>query len=150
MSRLAASGGGGRFRLEEPEPEEPGLLMTSMIDVIFILLAFFVCVSELKKGKLDVDVPEVPSAATPEAPTGGEPILVEVSGDDRVFVSGVEARGDDALADVLRREVARVGVDAPVRLSGDKQARNGTMMRVVSQLSRAGLKRIEFEVEAGH
>lgn len=124
--------------------------MTSMIDVIFILLAFFVCVSELKKGKLDVDVPEVPSAATPEAPTGGEPILVEVSGDDRVFVSGVEARGDDALADVLRREVARVGVDAPVRLSGDKQARNGTMMRVVSQLSRAGLKRIEFEVEAGH
>jgi biopolymer transport protein ExbD len=31
------------------------MLITSMIDVIFIMLAFFVCVTELKKGRLMVE-----------------------------------------------------------------------------------------------
>ena len=140
---------GGHFNLDEPPAEEPGMLMTSMIDVIFILLAFFVCVSEIKKGELLVDVPEVPTVASESPSEDVEPIVVEVTADNRVFVGGIEARGDDALGNLLATEVATKGVQAPVQLSGDKQARNGTMMRVISQLSRAGLKRIEFVVEAG-
>lgn len=125
------------------------MLMTSMIDVIFILLAFFVCVTELKKGHLDVDVPEVPSASEPQVDTSSTPIVVEVTADDRVFVDGQEARAEEELASLLGEAVARLGAEAPVHLSGDRQATNGAMMRVVSQLSRAGLKRIEFAVESG-
>lgn len=130
--------------------EEPAMLMTSMIDVIFIVLAFFVCVSEVKKGKLDVEVPPVSEADT-EASDGGdkEPIVVEVTGDDRIFVGGEQVKNEDELAIRLAQAVERVGADAPVHLSGDKNAKNGTMMRVVSQLSKAGLTRIEFAVQAG-
>jgi len=140
---------GGHFDLGEPPPEEPGMLMTSMIDVIFILLAFFVCVSEIKKGELQVDVPEVPAVETESQAEEVEPIVVEVTAEDRVFIGGVEGRNDEALRKLLAKEIAAKGAQAPVRLSGDKQAKNGTMMRVVSHLSRAGLKRIEFTVEAG-
>lgn len=140
----------GRLVVEAaPGDEEPAMLMTSMIDVIFILLAFFVCVTELKKGRLDVDVPEVPSAGQPQVDASTTPIVVEVTAEDRVFVDGQEARDDDALERLLAAAVEKLGQEAPVHLSGDRQARNGTMMRVVSCLSRAGLKRIEFAVESG-
>ncbi|MCO5166579.1 MAG: biopolymer transporter ExbD [Planctomycetes bacterium] len=137
------------IRLEPATDEEPAMLMTSMIDVIFIVLAFFVCVSEVKKGQLAVDVPEVPSADASPAPSSQEPIVVEVTGDDRVFVCGESARTDDELTRLIAYQVERLGKDAAVHLSGDRQAKNGTMMRVVSHLSRAGLKRIEFAVQAG-
>lgn len=140
----------GRLVIERDAPEEePAMLMTSMIDVIFILLAFFVCVTELKKGHLDVDVPEVPSTSEPQVDTSSTPIVVEVTADDRVFVDGQEARAEGELTELLTEAVARLGAEAPVHLSGDRQATNGAMMRVVSQLSRAGLKRIEFAVESG-
>lgn len=140
------------IRLEPPgADEEPAMLMTSMIDVIFIVLAFFVCVSEVKKGQLQVELPEVAEAAESEPADAGElePIVVEVTGDDRIYVAGEQVKSEDDLAIRLAQAVERVGKDAPVHLSGDKDAKNGTMMRVVSQLSKAGLTRIEFAVQAG-
>ena len=124
------------------------MLMTSMIDVIFILLAVFLCVSELKKGKLSVDVPEVPAAEATDGSAEEEPLVVEVTADDAVFVDG-EAAEIAALAAVLDERARAIGTDVPVHLSGDKAATNGTMMHVVSRLSRAGFNRIEFAVEAG-
>jgi biopolymer transport protein TolR len=140
---------GGRFQLETPEVEEPGMLMTSMIDVIFILLAFFICVTELKKAKLDVNVPEVPAAEMSQPTVEEEPLVVEVTGEDRIYVNGVEAADDDGLAALLEAAARDAGGDPPVHLSGDKDARHGTITRVVSQLSRAGLRRIELVVEQG-
>jgi biopolymer transport protein ExbD len=138
------------IRLVEAEPEEePPMMMTSMIDVIFILLAFFVCVSELKKGHLDVEVPKVSDASSEPSGPAGDPIVVEVTGDDRVSVGGKVAASDDELARLIAQAVERLGTDAPVHLSGDRSAKNGTMMRVVSHLSKAGLKKIEFAVESG-
>jgi biopolymer transport protein ExbD len=137
------------LRLEPAEDDEPQMLMTSMIDVIFILLAFFVCVSEVKKGKLGVDVPDVPAADRQEAADTKEPIVVSVTGKDEVYIGDTLARTDEDLERLLGMAVARLGADAPVHLSGDRDAKNGTMMRVVSQLSRAGLKKIEFAVQAG-
>lgn len=139
------------LRLEEPTEEEPGLLITSMIDVIFMLLMFFVCVSEVKKGKLNVELSEVPEVQqqAPQEGSPAEPIVVEVNARDEVWVCGEAAPDDAAVKRMIDAAVARLGKEAPVHLSGDRQAKNGTMMRVVSHLTRAGLTRIEFAVEAG-
>jgi biopolymer transport protein ExbD len=134
--------------MDEPEPEEPGMLMTSMIDIIFILLAFFVCVTELKKGHLDVDVPAVPSADAAE-PESSDPLVVDVTGDNKIFVGGVEAEDGVTLDRLLAEVVQERGGDVTVHLAGDRNAKNGTMMVVVSHLSRAGIKKIEFAVQAG-
>lgn len=139
------------LRIEPAAEEEPAMLMTSMIDVIFILLAFFVCVSEVKRGALQVEVPPVEDAPQATEPTTDkEPIVVEVTKDDRVFVAGTAASGPEDVDRLIAQAVERSGgKDAPVHLKGDKAATNGTMMRVVSHLAKAGLTRIEFAVQAG-
>jgi biopolymer transport protein ExbD len=140
------------LRLSSDAPdEEPAMLMTSMIDVIFILLAFFVCVTELKKGHLLVDVPRVadPQVNGPPRPGDREPIVVEVSAKDEVYIGGKRAETEADLARLIGEAAARSGKDATVHVSGDRQSRNGTMMRIVAQLSRAGLSKIQFAVEAG-
>lgn len=126
------------------------MLITTMIDVIFMMLAFFVCVSEVRRSALTVDVPSVTTAQGADAApvSSGAPIVVEVGAQDQVFVGGVAAPDDAALDRLIAESVARHGKDAAVHLSGDRQAKNGTMMRVVGRLSQAGLTRIEFEVEA--
>ena len=137
------------LRIEPVQEEEPAMLMTSMIDVIFILLAFFVCVSEVKRGALQVDVPEVSEGATSESESDKEPLVVEVTADDRIVVGGQSARDEAHIAHLLAAAVKKLGKDAPVHLKGDKAAKNGTMMRIVGHLSKAGLKKIEFAVETG-
>jgi biopolymer transport protein ExbD len=138
------------LRIAPVEEEEPAMLMTSMIDVIFILLAFFVCVSEVRNGKLDVDLQRVEDAATTASEQSEiEPIVVEVTSDDRISIGGESAKTEADVARLIAKAVEKVGKDAPVHLKGDKAAKNGTMMRVVGHLSKAGLKKIEFAVETG-
>lgn len=146
---MTLDGDARAFRLDDGQDEEPQMLMTSMIDVIFIVLAFFICVTEIKKGTLDVDVPEVPQASEQSLAEGTEPLVVEVTADDQVYIDGQLAADDEALAHLITEAVAHAGTDVPVHVAGDRAASNGAMMRVVSQLSAAGLKRIVFAVEAG-
>ncbi|MGE0709585.1 MAG: ExbD/TolR family protein [Planctomycetota bacterium] len=141
-----------RFELDVAEPEEPGLLMTSMIDVIFILLAFFVCVSEVKKGKLTVDVPEVAAVEESAEPGPVEPVVVEVTRGDEVYVGGERATDGEHLERLLRQLATTRGVAPgriPLHLSGDQRASNGAMMRVMGRASKVGFQKIEFAVEAG-
>ncbi len=148
---MSASAAQRRFALDEPEPEEPGLLMTSMIDIIFILLAAFLCVTELKKGKLSVDVPEVPAAeSSPAQAEEADPLVIEVTGEDAIVVDGVPAADYEELTRLLEERARDRGTNGAVHLAGDKAASNGAMMQVVSRLSRAGFKRIEYAVEAGN
>jgi len=142
-----------RFKLDLPPPEEPGLLMTSMIDVIFILLAFFVCVSEVKKGKLTIDVPEVAAVDQGSAqPDPIDPIVIEVTQDDEIHIDGTRAETPAQIEQLLRARAESRGVPAsevPLHLSGDQEASNGAMMRVMARASKVGFTKIEFAVQPG-
>ena len=144
---------GERFKLDLPPAEEPGLLMTSMIDVIFILLAFFVCVSEVKKGKLTIDVPEVAAVDQGEAQAEPvPPIVIEVTRDDEVHVDGTRAESPAQIEQLLRARAASRGMEPsaiPLHLSGDQHASNGAMMRVMGRASKVGFSKIEFAVQPG-
>lgn len=153
MSERAFGRQEGAFKLDLPPPEEPGLLMTSMIDVIFILLAFFVCVSEIKKGKLTVDVPDVAAAEASEQP--GEtvdPLVIEVTSGDEIYVEGKKMENGEQLLDTLRavakaREVSPDSV--PLHISGDKRATLGAMMAIAGRASQAGFRKFEYAVDVG-
>ena len=66
-------------------------------------------------------------------------------------MNSVEAEDGATLDRLLSNVVSEKGSadDVVVHLAGDREAKNGTMMIVVSHLSRAGIKRIEFAVQSG-
>lgn len=127
--------------------------MTSMVDVIFILLAFFVCVSEVRKGKLVVDVPEVAAADQgPAEARSVQPVVIEVTRGDEVFVEGQSAPDEAEIERLMRAGVAQRGVaveEVPLHLSGDQRASNGAMMRVMGRAAKVGFSKIEFAVDPG-
>ena len=118
---------------------------TSMTDVIFILLIFFISLSQVRTSSLDVKLPTVSSKGDGAADRT-KPVVIEVSRDDAILFDGekVDAAGLGARIAALRvggREEPRV------RIRGDKAAKNGTMMEVVAALASAGITKLEFAVK---
>ena len=126
------------------------MLMTSMIDIIFILLAFFVCVSEVKQGKLQIDVPEVAESES-SSKSKYPPLRIEITAQNEVYLAGdrVDDAGLQRLLSLEARKHGAAVAEVPVVIAGDKMARNGTTMKVMSRLAQAGFKRFEFPVERG-
>ena len=140
------------FSLTEVDDEQPGMLMTSMIDVIFILLAFFVVVSEVKKGSLNVDVPEVGGAQIAASEKPAAMVTVEITAKDEIYFEGQRAEDDAALRALIQDTLQGLKVPAgkvPVHVAGDRQARHGTTLRVIGELSRAGFRKFQYAVEVG-
>ncbi|MEZ6186283.1 MAG: biopolymer transporter ExbD [Planctomycetota bacterium] len=139
---------GRRFQLEEERGEEPSMLMTSMIDVIFILLACFIGVSELKKGAVEVDVPEVPDSAIEGEPEG-EPIVVEVDADEAVYVAGVRAQDDVDLERLLTQAASESAPNTSVQLRGDRTVSFERMVQLVARINRCGFERVRCRTKQG-
>ena len=117
-----------------PEPEAPNL--TPLIDVVFLLLTFFVfsLVLMVRADVLDVNLPELASGAPPERV---EPIVVTVRADDSVLVGESETTVDGvaALIETIREERP----DAPIVLSVDTKSASGTLIELADTLTGAGL-----------
>lgn len=121
---------------------------TSMMDVIFILLIFFVSISQLRESKIEVGLQRVDGAkGKPETLASKlQSIDIAITANDSVFVQDEPVDVDLNLADELERVVKAHGDDVKVQLRSDSQARSGTMLRVLGLLSEAGLNRVHFAV----
>ena len=137
-----------RFQLED-EPEgvsEPSLLMNSMIDVIFILLACFICVSELRRDTVDVALSEAPTAQSEGIPRA-EPVRITITKDDKIRLDGAPMADREHLEQRLQALAEVHGSELEVEIAGDREARNGTVMGVIGLLARYNLTRLAFAVE---
>ncbi|PCD77550.1 ExbD/TolR family protein [Pseudothioclava arenosa] len=122
------------FRFDQPAPRRrPDL--TPMIDVVFLLLVFFMLVSRFSG--------ETSLALTPAGGSGagewqGPPRVVEIWADGRVLLNGIEAATEDLAAALLPMMPTP---DAPVVLrtrDADLQA----LAEVVEALAAQGITRV--------
>jgi len=139
----------GRFQFEDTALEEPiGLNMTPMVDVIFILLVFFLCVSQLKSGRLDIDLPPVDRHSDRQlASSDRKPLVVEVGRQDQLRIAGRTLSSESAVRTLIQTEIKKRDGQLPVILRGDNHANYGTVIRVFSLLQHAGIRKIEIEFE---
>lgn len=137
---------GGRNRgNDEPRFE---LNMTSMTDVIFILLIFFISLSEIRRSSdIPLDIPEVQDAPALEADEQ-DPRVIEITKDGRVVLDGAVIAVDE-LAPALVRVRAESGEEPRIRIRGDKEGHYGIFVQVLSSLSAEKLTKIEIEVQTG-
>lgn len=111
--------------------------LTPLIDMVFILLIFFIVTSSfVKETGIDVERPSALSAERKEAAT----ILVAVTADGKIWVNErpVDLRR-------LRAAVERLRVESPAAAAvvvADTNARMGLAVEVIDQVRLAGVTRV--------
>ena len=107
----------------------PGLSLTSMLDVIFLLLCFFVTVSVFSQWENEISI-KLPSAETSDEPDRlpGE-IIVNLTKDGSVIVNGKLLE----LADLQARlkKVAKFYPGQPVIIRADKELAYEKLVKVI-------------------
>ena len=120
----------------------PQLALTSMLDVIFLLLCFFVTVSVFSQWESEITI-KLLSASTAEEPDRlpGE-IIVNLAKDGKVTVNG-KTLGLDDLRDRLAK-VAKFYPDQAVIIRADKDVRYELLVGVIDTCRAANVWNFSF------
>ena len=119
----------------------PRLELTPLMDVMFLVLVFFIyCICEMSLHRgLKV---ELPSAAGLKEQ--GERIVVTILPDDRLQLNGIELGREELIARIL--SLSGAGVKLPVLVSGDRRASLGSGIELLEKLKAAGMEKVSFQV----
>ena len=129
-------------RARKREQEESEVNLTPMLDVVFIMLIFFiVTASFVKEAGIDISRPP---AATAERKERGN-ILVAITENDQVWV---DRRMVDPRA--LRANIERLHAENPqgsVVIQADMKSTNGLLVQVMDAARLAGVKNVALAAE---
>jgi biopolymer transport protein ExbD len=124
------------------EAEESEVNLTPMLDVVFIMLIFFiVTASFVKEAGIDVNRPD---AATAEKKTKGN-ILVAITENGQIWI---DKRQVDPRA--LRANIERLFAENPqgsVVIQADKNSKNGLLVQVMDSARLAGVFNVSIAAQ---
>ena len=117
------------------------LEMTSLMDVMFLVLVFFIyCIFDMAVHKgLKVDLPNAAGADEK-----GERIVITIKADDSIQLNGMDLSKTEVIARV--KELNAVKMKLPVLISGDRKSSLGTGIELLSSLKAAGVEKASFQV----
>ena len=120
------------------------LEMTSLMDVMFLVLVFFIyCIFDMAVHKgLKVDLPNATGADEK-----GERIVITIKADDSIQLNGMEMKREEVISRV--KELNAVKMKLPVLISGDRKSSLGTGIELLSDLKAAGVEKASFQVSGG-
>ncbi len=124
------------------DSEESEVDMTPMLDVVFIMLIFFiVTASFVKEAGIDITRPP---AATAERKERGN-ILVAITANDQIWI---DRRQVDPRS--IRANIERMHAENPqgsVVIQADKQSKNGLLVLVMDAARLAGVPNVALAAE---
>lgn len=133
-----------KFKTKLPEPI--GFQLAPMLDIVFLLLIFFVVTQKIILNEQDLKV-KVPTAPKTDEETSRaiNEIIVNAREEDGELVITVDRERftRDALAAMLSRMVARDS-NLPVRIRGDAEMRWQSVADVISTCTQAGVWNVSF------
>ncbi|MCU0866492.1 MAG: biopolymer transporter ExbD [Planctomycetes bacterium] len=121
--------------------QDGGLNLTPMIDVVFLLLIFFLAATTFARQEVELDL-RLPSAKSGTQGKGEEQLIINVFADGRLSVGGREVPLE-ALRQKLQAAVAR-SAEQSVLVRGDQDARFGVGMQVLDACRLAKVKKVDF------
>lgn len=131
------------MNFQRPRRDDIGIDLTSLIDVVFMLLIFFMVTTSFDRiAQINVKLPQ---ASTDQRELSAESIEVTIDADDQVYVRG-QRLINTQLATVREalRESVRTTEDVPVVISADARATHQAVIKVMDAARQAGLLRITF------
>src|SRR5947209_12126794 len=123
-------------------PQHPGIQLAPLVDVLMLLLIFFLLTwnAARNENELDVKVPKASQAKEKSAPVGD--VVVNVKSDGNVVVNRRTLSGPE-LADLLRNLV-QLNADQAVVIRGDETGAYKNVVDVLNLCSEAGVTNVAF------
>ena len=115
--------------------EEPEINMTPMLDIVFIMLIFFIVTAVfVKEAGIDVTKPEVQTAEDIKRVSA----LIAISEENEIWINKteVELRDVRAVVERLRKE----NPQGQFVVQSDAKSESGVVVDVLDQLNEAGIR----------
>ncbi|MBI2384113.1 MAG: biopolymer transporter ExbD [Gammaproteobacteria bacterium] len=119
----------------QQDEDDGGIDLTPMLDVVFIMLIFFiVTASFIKEAGLELNKPDVQQAAPSEE---SKSIVVRIAADGQIFIGPRRIDIRSVRPNIERLHAEQPG--APVVIQADKDARNRVLVTVMDAARLAGV-----------
>ena len=131
------------MKFKRPKKYDLSINITPLVDVVFLLLIFFIVTADLERNSLmEIDLAKI-SADTLESKLAG--IEVVVSADGEYFVNGVPIveNGEVNFEDQLKRVSGR-DTSLPITLYVDGEVPHRIVMNVMSTVQEAGFAKLQL------
>ena len=119
------------------EEEENEINLTPMLDVVFIMLSFFiVTASFIKEAGIDVDRPDAPSADSQDDAA----ILIAISANDEIWIDRRETEPN-----AVRGMIERLHAENPkgsIVIQADEESTNEMLVVVMEAAKQAGVTNV--------
>jgi len=126
------------------DDNETAIDMTPMLDVVFIMLIFFiVTTSFVKEAGVDINRPQAESAVTQNKNS----ILIAITHSNEIWINQHQV---DPRA--VRRNVERLKVESPksgVIIQADEDSKTGLLVKVMDQVKLSGIANIAIAAHKG-
>lgn len=131
------------FKRNDLLEEENGIDLTPMLDVVFIMLIFFIVTSSfVKESGIEINRPDAKSAA--KVKKGNILVAIRPNGEIWIDKRVVDLRS-------VRANIERLHAEMPqsqVVVQADNDAKTGELIQVIDQIKLAGIKAVSVSASA--
>lgn len=129
------------MKTHTPEVTDEGFQLTPMIDVVFLLIAFFMVItSEISEENINISVPVASEAIVPDEPGLRQTISVDASG---TIFFGAREMDPDSLQDAIRMVMER-SPETRLYVRADASAPHRHVQSVMRAAAQSGIFNIIF------
>ncbi|WP_407333353.1 ExbD/TolR family protein [Enterovibrio sp. 27052020O] len=133
-----------RFQRQQKPREDAQIDLTSMLDIVFIMLIFFIVTSSfVREPGVDVNRPSA-SHASAQKSVG---IIVAITANNDIYID--KQRVDEERLEATLARMVTEQPDASLVIQADKLAYNGTVVTVIDAAKGAGIDKIALAAEQG-
>jgi len=128
----------------EGDDDGGGINLTPMVDVVFLLLIFFLAATTFRTDEVSLDM-KLPTAKSGDAGKGEKPLVVNLLADGRLHVDGREVTFE-----ALRQKLQAAGLrsaEQAVLVRGDQQAQFGLGVQILDACRLAKIKKVDFAAQ---
>ncbi|MFC5050957.1 ExbD/TolR family protein [Rubritalea spongiae] len=133
------------MKFHNTQPPPAGFQLAPMIDVVFLLLIFFIVTYQLSdyETELEVSVPTAEEGAT--TTRGYLEELVNIRSDGTIVMEKTVYTLDELQAKMER--LARVNKNQPIRIRGDGDTKYQDIVNVIDRCRKAGIWNVSFATQ---
>ncbi|MDF1713983.1 MAG: biopolymer transporter ExbD [Akkermansiaceae bacterium] len=138
------------MRIRDNSPPPASFQLAPMIDIVFLLLIFFLVTYQITEQEKDLKVAVPTTSEGSQKARVANKIVINLSVDGEITISG-EVYTKDQLRQKLEgivkaAELANEGGadQQPVRIRADRDGRNQQLLELVDEIQKAGIWNIDF------